>query len=276
VTKSSQLALALASTVITVVIVQHARDVDRFIAATPAAAYGVQGSASGGSKVGRRAAEPEVVIPQRGAAMPVAGAPRPVPAAASTDADDDSPVATPEPEPTTVFGIPLPEWLEELIGRRRSSVPGGMPASSTGTPTTAPKSSTTAAGGGCKHEVAPHPQGVSAQIDFVGVLLNGQQREGNSFTGAELDDLKVVVEWKSLVENHAQRIDLVAPDGSLYQSLPRLVTATDNGAQLETRVPVNGTWITRYGLYGSWCVEVFLDQESAPVASSQLVIARPQ
>lgn len=129
---------------------------------------------------------------------------------------------------------------------------------------------TAAAGGGCKHEVAPHPQGVSAQIDFVGVLLNGQQREGNSFTGAELDDLKVVVEWKSLLENHAQRIDLVAPDGSLYQSLPRLVTATDNGAQLETRVPA------RYGLYGSWCVAVFLDQESSPVASSRLVIARPQ
>lgn len=62
----------------------------------------------------------------------------------------------------------------------------------------------------------------------------------------------------------------MAPDGSLYQSLPRLVTATDNGAQLETRVPA------RYGLYGSWCVAVFLDQESSPVASSRLVIARPQ
>lgn len=278
-TKSSHLALALASTVITVVIVQYARNVDRFIAATPAVAYGVHGSAGGGSKVGRRAAEPEVAIPERGAALPVAGARRPVPAAASTDVGDDSPVATPEPEPTTVFGIPLPEWLDEMIGRRRSSVPGGMPAATTETPTTAtaPAPSNAAAGAsGCKHELAPHPQGVTAQLDFVGVLMNGQQREGNTFTGAELDDLKVLVEWKSLLENHAQRIDLVAPDGSLYQSLPRPVTASDNGAQLETRVPVNGTWITRYGLYGTWCVEVFLDQESAPVTSSRLVIARPQ
>jgi hypothetical protein len=88
--------------------------------------------------------------------------------------------------------------------------------------------------------------------------------------------LKILVEWQSLLDNHAQRVDLIAPDGTLYQSLSRLVTAGDNGGQVETRVPVNGTWITRYGLYGSWCIEVFLDEESAPVASSRVVIAKPQ
>jgi hypothetical protein len=278
-TKSAQLGLALASTVITVAIAHYARNVDRVIAAPPAAAYGVKGHASGASGAVRRAAEPEVVLPARAAAMPATGAPPQGTPGGSTDVNDDAAVNTPEREPTIIFGIALPEWLDEILGRRRASVPGGMAAAPGDTPA-APNASvaTSAATGaqGCKHDPAPHPQGVTAQVDFVGVLLNGQQREGDSFTAAELDDLKILVEWKSLLENHAQRVDLVAPDGSLYQSLTRLVTAGDNGAQLETRVPVNGSWITRYGLYGSWCVEVFLDQESAPLASTRLVIAKPQ
>src|SRR2546425_6993412 len=44
-------------------------------------------------------------------------------------------------------------------------------------------------------------------------------------------------------------------------------------APVQTLLPVNGTWITRYGLYGAWCVEVFFDQSESPVASSRLVIS---
>lgn len=277
-TSRPQLALALLGTAVIVVVIQYARDINHFVGAPPAAAYGVHGSASGGN-AGRRAAEPQVVTPERGTAMPVTGTRPGGTPAGSADVGDEAAVEAPEMEPMTFFGIPLPAWLEELVGRRRSSVAGGMPLPSADAPvtTTSTTPGTTAAGtSGCKHDPAPHPQGITAEVDFVGVLLNGQQREDESFTGAELDDLKIVVEWKSLLENHAQRVDLIAPDGSLYQSLTRLVTAGDNGAPLETRVPVNGTWITRYGLYGAWCVEVFLDQESAPVTSSRLVIAKPQ
>src|SRR5438876_10455871 len=67
--------------------------------------------------------------------------------------------------------------------------------------------------------------------------------------------------------------DFIAPDGSLYRSLSRPLTATDGDAPVETLLPVNGTWITRYSLYGAWCVEAFLDQEQEPVASSRLVIS---
>jgi hypothetical protein len=104
------------------------------------------------------------------------------------------------------------------------------------------------------------------------VLLDGQQVTAEQFSGATLSDLKIVVQWQSLFQNHMQRLDLIAPDGSLYQSLSRPLTATD--ASVETLLPVNGTWITRYGLYGGWCVEVFLDQQNAPITSSPLVIAR--
>jgi hypothetical protein len=277
VTRPPQLALALLGTVITVVFVHYARNVDQRLGAASAAAYGVQGSAGSRGTAGPRAAEPEVVLPSRGAAMPAAGGRGPVVHGGSNDADDEAVIDTPDTEPPTLFGIALPAWLDDVIGRRRPAVGGGMPVPATATPApTAAAPSSTAAAGGCQHDPAPHPQGITAEVDFVGVLLNGQQREGDSFTGAELDDLRILVEWKSLLENHAQRVDLIAPDGSLYQSLSRLVTAADTGAQLETRVPVNGSWITRYGLYGSWCVEIFIDQESAPVASSRLVIAKPQ
>jgi hypothetical protein len=279
VTRPAKLALALFGTVVTLVAAQYGRSVDRSVAATPAASFRVQASDGGATKVGARAGEPEVIFPARDAATPprsarpaaVPGAPTPI------DVEADS--ETPDAEPATVFGIPLPAWVDTMLGRR-SPVAGGTPARSTDLPSTVPSaprpSSAPAIGTACKHDVVPNPQGITAQLDFVGVLLNGQQREGDSFSGAELDDLKILVDWKSLFQNHAQRVDLIAPDGSLYQSLSRMVTVTDVGTPAETRIPVNGSWITRYGLYGSWCVEVFVDQESAPVTSSRLLIARPQ
>jgi hypothetical protein len=131
-----------------------------------------------------------------------------------------------------------------------------------------------AAGNGCsRHELHIQPQGVSADVNFVGVLLSGNERAGRQFSSAELNDVKILVQWKNLFQNHRQRLDLIAPDGSLYQSLSRLVMAGDADAPVQMLLPVNGTWITRYGLYGAWCVEVFLDQDDAPTTSGRLVIS---
>jgi hypothetical protein len=108
----------------------------------------------------------------------------------------------------------------------------------------------------------------------VGVLLNGTERNADSFSGAQLGDLKILVQWHHLLQNHAQRLDLIAPDGSLYQSLSRPLTLANEGTDVETRVPVNGTWITRYGLYGTWCVAVFFDQAETPVTTARVAITR--
>jgi len=131
----------------------------------------------------------------------------------------------------------------------------------------------TPAENGCRHELGLQPQGVTAQVGLVGVLPNGNERADRSFSGAELGDLKIHVQWRNLFQNHLQRLDFIAPDGSLYRSLSRPLTATDGDAPVETLLPVNGTWITRYGLYGAWCVEVFFDQSESPIASSRLVIS---
>ena len=113
-------------------------------------------------------------------------------------------------------------------------------------------------------------------VRCVGMLLNGQELLGQNFPAAQLSDLKILVQWQSLFQSHLQRLDLIAPDGSLYQSFSRPLTAGDADAPVETLLPVNGTWITRYGLYGAWCIEAFLDQQEQPITSSRLVIASPR
>lgn len=126
-----------------------------------------------------------------------------------------------------------------------------------------------------RHEQHIQPHGVRADVEFIGMLGNGRERHGQQFPGAQLNDLKILVQWRRLFGNHQQRLDIIAPDGSLYQSLPQPLPAR-NHAPVETQLPVKGTWITRYGLYGAWCVEVFLDQDEEPVTSRRLVISPPR
>jgi hypothetical protein len=131
-----------------------------------------------------------------------------------------------------------------------------------------------AADDGCqRHEWHIQPHGIRADVEFIGMLGNGRERHGEQFPGGQLNDLKVLVQWQNLFGRHQQRLDIIAPDGSLYQSLPSPLTAR---APVETLLPVKGTWITHYGLYGAWCIEVFLDQEDKPVTSRRLVILPPR
>lgn len=145
---------------------------------------------------------------------------------------------------------------------------GDPVASDTGPAVSAP------AGSQCKsQDLQAQPQGVSADVTFVGVLLGGSEREDQQFSGAELSDLKILVQWANLFSHHRQRVELIAPDGSVYQSLSRLLTTADSAAPVTVIVPVSGSWITRYGLYGAWCVDVFFDQDDKPVASRRVSIS---
>lgn len=134
-----------------------------------------------------------------------------------------------------------------------------------------------AADDGCaRRGLRVHAQGVNAHVEFVADQLNGTERRGHAFAGAQLSDLRILVQWRNLFRNHLQRLDIIAPDGALYQSFSKPLTARDDEAPIETVLPVNGTWITQYGLYGTWCVEVFLDDEEQPVTHKRLEIKRPR
>ena len=141
-------------------------------------------------------------------------------------------------------------------------------------PTSEGVQASAAAEASCKsQDLQVQAQGVTADLAFVGVLLTGTERQDQQFSRVELDALKIVVQWSNLFSNHRQRLELMTPDGSVYQSLSRQLTVTDSAAPVAISVPVSGSWITRYGLYGSWCVDLFFDQDEKPVASGRVVIS---
>ena len=204
---------------------------------------------------------------------------RSAPSRSDQQARDDATSDTPQGNARPMVGAaPVRETLP-TVGDQPSprTMPAGTPdASALSDPNAGANAAanSSAESTACAGQVAfVQPQGVTADVSFVGVLLNGTERAGRSFTSSELGDLKIRVQWQNLFQNHRQRFDLVTPDGSLYQSLSRPLTVTDVSAPVETLLPVNGTWITRYGLFGTWCVKAFFDEDDAPVATSRLVIS---
>lgn len=111
-------------------------------------------------------------------------------------------------------------------------------------------------------------------VSFVGLLHDGRQVSGARFQTAQLRDLMIVVQWVSLVGEHTQRLDLITPDGSVYQRLRTAVASADGQARVETRLPVGGTWITDYALHGTWAVDVYLDDGPSPFRRARFVLTK--
>jgi hypothetical protein len=140
------------------------------------------------------------------------------------------------------------------------------------------------------------PEG-PVRLAFEGLLPSGQALlGGDHFSAKALRDLLVLVEYRALTPGpHTQRLLLYLPEGALYQ---QFTTAFESGEaakgqapalpasgrapqahheelgmeQVTTRLPVGGTWITQYGLYGTWRVEVYLDQARTPAAQRTFVL----
>jgi hypothetical protein len=118
-------------------------------------------------------------------------------------------------------------------------------------------------------------------IEFIGINRKGQFVPGEEFSVEQTRDLKILV-WWSLAGQHVQRIELLSPDGSLYQ---RIQTPFDaNTANLQPRgnqmymsveaiLPVAGTWITDHSLFGAWTVNVYLDDAETPYTTASFSVA---
>ena len=115
----------------------------------------------------------------------------------------------------------------------------------------------------------------SARLTFSGVLKNGRTRVGEQFTMGELRELRIVTSWTEAEDAHLQRVDLYAPDGSLYQRFAGAFTGDRRPVAVVTRVPVAGSSITDSSLFGEWCAEVFLDDEDAPIARRRFELLAP-
>ena len=120
------------------------------------------------------------------------------------------------------------------------------------------------------------PEGfVEARLSFSGLLKNGRTRQGEHFTLSDLRELRVIVNWSQAEEGHLQRVDLYAPDGTLYQRFAGTFTGDRRPVAVVTRVPVAGSSITDSSLVGEWCAEVFLDDEDAPIARRRFDLLEP-
>ena len=113
-----------------------------------------------------------------------------------------------------------------------------------------------------------------ARVHFVAVTHEGRSRRGQHFTAARVRILKIDVEWRTLVGAHTQRLELIMPDGSVYQRFTSEVRSADGHATVETQVPVAGTWITDFSLEGAWEVNVYLDNAITPVATASFTLVK--
>jgi hypothetical protein len=115
-----------------------------------------------------------------------------------------------------------------------------------------------------------------ATVELVGVNAQGRSspRLGLLFRG--LRDLEIKV-WWAVSGRHVQTLKIVAPDGSLYQTLTatfdadmnrRHVAVHGGDTLVQTLLPVAGTWITEYSMDGHWTIEVYMDNATQPVATS--------
>jgi hypothetical protein len=127
-----------------------------------------------------------------------------------------------------------------------------------------------------QHRRVRLPRGfAAARLSFVAIATNGRSRVGEQFAGGDVRELRIVADWTEIESAHLQRLELFSPDGSLYQRLTGAFTASGRPVAVTTRLPVSGTAIVDAGLYGEWCVELFLDDEEAPIARRGFVLTPP-
>jgi hypothetical protein len=116
---------------------------------------------------------------------------------------------------------------------------------------------------------------VEGRLSFVGIIASGRTQVGAEFSGAGLRELRIVSAWTDLEEDHQQRVEVFSPDGALYQRFTGAFTATGRPLSVTTRLPVEGTSIVDAGLYGAWCVELYLDDEDEPIARRRFTLTAP-
>ncbi len=109
--------------------------------------------------------------------------------------------------------------------------------------------------------------GLGAALTVTGRLHNGSSLQADEFSTTSLRDLLISMSYSSVTGTHRQRLELYAPDGSLYQRLSGAVSPST-----QTLVPVGGTWITEHSLFGAWRVDVFVDRETTPIVSQAFTL----
>jgi hypothetical protein len=200
---------------------------------------------------------------------PVPNAEEPPPPAASSD------TTTPPEEPAGYLasaGAALKSVVTAVIGAPEpvpSPEPSRQPEPLTGFGSSAPAGAVASAAPGTASEVP-------ALVQFIGLTQDQQLLERNDFEAQVLREVKINV-WWNVGGTHTQRLELFAPDGSLYRRLSvsfdaNALPRTQGRVLVQTLLPVGGTWITEYSLFGAWRVDVYLGSQSTPVTTASFVL----
>jgi hypothetical protein len=114
-----------------------------------------------------------------------------------------------------------------------------------------------------------------AIVEFVAVTQDEQVLQREEFLAEIVKELKIIVRW-NVTGSQTQRLELYTPDGSLYKQFTTEFDADAGRVQgrtaVETRLPVGGTWITEYSLFGTWRVDVYLRGQRTPVTSASFAL----
>jgi len=139
-------------------------------------------------------------------------------------------------------------WRTALLGCAAACLAAGFSACQTGT---------TSGNGG-----TPPPPVTDATISFCDDGP-GSCTPATSFSVASLRDLVISVNWENLsAGNHTQMLEIMQPDGGLYQATTSsfLVGNASQSSLTTTRsLPVAGAWISQRRITGEWSVRVSLD-----------------
>jgi hypothetical protein len=114
-------------------------------------------------------------------------------------------------------------------------------------------------------------------VEFVAVTQDQKLLQRDEFVAEIVRELDIIVRW-NVAGLQTQRLDLFTPNGVLYRTYSVEFDAdagrVQGRAAVETRLPVGGTWITEYSLFGAWRVDVYLGTQPTPITSASFVLNR--
>jgi hypothetical protein len=183
-----------------------------------------------------------------------------------------------EAPPATADGRPLGSYADSLgtgvVSARRLTIAGEPSAPApTRRPEAAPSRSvpirSAATPGGAAWDTP-------AIVEITGVMQDEQLLQREEFLANLVRELKITV-WWNVPGTQIQRLELYTPNGSLYRQFTAQFDGDAGRAQgsrtaVETQLPVGGTWITEYSLFGAWRVDVYLSGQRTPVTSASFIL----
>jgi len=116
------------------------------------------------------------------------------------------------------------------------------------------------------------PPVTGATVSFCDIA-DGACTPATSFNVASLRDLVINVNWENLSGgNHTQMLEVLQPDGGLYQASQSSFLVSDAGSSLTMteNLPVAGAWISQRRITGEWSVRVSIDGKAITTQTVQL------